>query len=74
MAMALWRPPGDLTMRTLMTFDTSQMVYSVVLGKNIFILVCSSLSHCRIDEELPLFPQIIDSEVYNFYFLSFRIF
>ena len=74
MAMALLRPPGDLTMRTLMTFDTSEMVYKkVVLGKNIFILFCSSLSHCRNDEELSLFPQIIDSEVYNVYFSSSRI-
>ena len=72
MAMALLRLPGDVTIRTLMTFHTSEIVYKkVALGKNSFILVCS-LFHRRNDEELSLIPQIIDSEVYNVYFSSSR--
>ena len=60
--MALLRSLGDPTMRTLMTFDIPELVHkTVAFHKDILLLVCSSLSHSRKDEELSLFPQTIHS-------------
>ena len=57
-----------------MTFHASEIVHKKVsFRKNMSVLVCSSLFHSSNDEELSLFPKIIDSEVYNVYFSSSRI-
>ena len=66
--------PGVLTRRSLMTVHASKIGHkNVAFRKNMFLLVYSSLSHSRNDEELPLFPQVIDSAVYNVYLSSSRI-
>lgn len=66
--MALLRLLGDLKMSMLMTFNTPEVVH-----KDIVLLVCSSQFRCCNDEELSLFPQIIDCEVYDVYSSSPRI-